>query len=101
MKRPVLRTVLLALLLVGCAGVRKDGGLKLTLSWPASAGAEEYVIERAEDGDFKEIARVPASRTEYVDRTVRSGLQHCYRVRAKNRQGVSPASPPQCGTPKP
>ena len=79
-------SLLLGLLAVGCGGPARDGGPKLTLTWHAAPGAEEYVIERAEAGAFRELARVPAPRTE---------------VRASSRQGVSPPTPRQCGTPKP
>lgn len=94
-------SLLIGLALVGCGGLPPAGGPKMTLTWAAATGAEEYVIERAEAGTFQEIARLPATRTEYVDRTVRTGVQYCYQVRARNRQGVSPPSPQQCGTPKP
>lgn len=93
--------VLLGLLLVGCGGPARDGGPKLTLTWHAAPGAEEYVIERAEAGAFRELARVPAPRTEYIDRTVRAGVEYCYQIHASSRQGVSPPTPRQCGTPKP
>ena len=101
MSQRAVASVIAGLMLGGCGGGAHDGGPKLTLRWPASAGAEEYVIERAEDGSFREIASVPASKTEYVDRTVRTGVSYCYQVRARNRQGVSSPSPQQCGTPKP
>jgi hypothetical protein len=87
--------------MAGCGGLPPDPDPRLTLTWGAAAGAEEYVIERAEAGTFREVARVPASRTEYVDRAVKRGVEYCYQVRARNGQGVSPPAPPQCGTPKP
>ena len=94
-------SLLLALLLIGCGGPARDVGPTLTLTWQGAPGAEEYVIERDEAGIFRELARVPASRTEYVDRAVQRGVEYCYHVRARNRAGLSSASPRQCGTPKP
>jgi hypothetical protein len=93
--------LLLAMTLAGCGRPLPDTGPKLTLTWGAATGAEEYVIERAEAGTFREVASVPASRTEYVDRAVKRGAEYCYQVRARNRQGVSPPNPSQCGTPNP
>jgi hypothetical protein len=94
--------LLLGLLLVGCRGVAPDNGPKVSLSWSVAPGAAEYVIERQDGGVFREIAWVRATRTEYVDRAVQTGVEYCYQVRVRTRQGaVSPPSPVQCGTPKP
>ena len=93
---------IMVLMLWGCqGGSAPDRDPKLTLTWAPSAGAAEYVIERAEGETFKEIARVPAPQTQYVDRTVRIGVRYCYQIRAQNPQGSSAPSPRQCGTPKP
>src|SRR5215831_2797416 len=81
--------LVIALAVVACGLPSFDTGPKLTLAWKASAGAEEYVVERAESGIFRKIAHVPATRTEYVDRTVRPGVEYCYQVRARNRAGLS------------
>jgi hypothetical protein len=98
----VIGSLVLAMALVGCgARPQSETGPKLTLSWPAAPGAEEYVIERVQTGVFREIARVPATRTEYVDRTVQAGVEYCYQVRARNRYGISPPTAQRCGTPKP
>ncbi len=94
-------SLVIGLTLVACGGPRSDDGPKLTLTWSASAQSDEYVVERAEAGSFREIARVPASRTQYVDRAVQLGTEYCYQVRARNHHGVSPPSPSHCGTPRP
>lgn len=96
-----LGSLVITLALIGCGGPARDTGPKLTLSWAPTADAEEYVIERAEAGTYRELARVPATRTEYVDRTVRPGVEYCYQVRARNRAGLSAPTAQQCGTPKP
>jgi hypothetical protein len=93
--------LLLGFLLVGCGGQFPAAGPKLTLAWLAAPGAEAYVIEREDGSVFREIARVPATRTEYVDRTVQLGVEYCYQVRSRIGERVSPPSPRQCGTPKP
>jgi hypothetical protein len=97
----VIGSLVLAMTLVGCVTPQSETGPKLTLTWQATSGAEEYVIERAKAGAFQEIARVPGTRTEYVDRTVQAGVEYCYQVRARNRHGMSPPTAQQCGTPKP
>jgi hypothetical protein len=94
--------VLVGLLLVGCRGVAPDTGPKLTLSWSAVPGAEEYVIERQDGGEFREIDWVRATRTEYIDRRVQPGVEYCYQVRVRTRQGaLSPPTSRECGTPRP
>ena len=93
--------LVITLAVVACGLPSFDTGPKLTLAWKAAAGAEEYVIERAEAGTYRELARVPATRTEYVDRTVRPGVEYCYQVRARNRGGLSAPTAQQCGTPNP
>lgn len=100
MIRRLIAGSLLTVVLEGCAGVDLSRGPKLSLSWVPAAGADEYVIERGEGESFSEVARVPASRTTYVDRSVRAGILYCYRVRAKNSRGLSSPSPTQCRVPK-
>jgi hypothetical protein len=97
----VMSCVLTMLLLVGCGATVPDRRPKLTLKWTAVTGAESYIIERAEGSTFREIGRVPAPRTEYVDQAVRAGVEYCYQVRAWNRQGASSPTTQQCGAPKP
>lgn len=70
------------------------------ISWQGSAGAESYVLERAEaasgpwtvlvDGITDDVVHSPI----YNDRTAETGQTYVYRVTAQNAGGRSPASEP-------
>lgn len=72
--------------------------LRVDLTWSGSAGATEYEIVRASDGEpFAMLARVPT--TSYGDLTVESGKSYLYRVRALDSAGrASPLGPVDVAT---
>jgi hypothetical protein len=66
------------------------GNAKVTLSWPASAGALSYSVKRsvANGGPYSLIASGLAS-TGYVDNAVNNGTTYFYVVSASNAGGES------------
>jgi subtilisin family serine protease len=65
------------------------GDARVTLTWPASAGADSYNVKRSpvSGGPFVTIANVAA--TSYVDQGVTNGTVYYYRVTALNEAGES------------
>ncbi len=61
------------------------GGDNVTVSWAPTALAEEYVIVREDNnnGNWYDVATVPASQTKYADRAVRSGRTYTYAIKSK------------------
>jgi fibronectin type 3 domain-containing protein len=66
---------------------------QIDLSWSASTGASNYVIERQiSGGSFLQIATVTV--TTHADTGLTSGTQYSYQVKACNATGCSTFSPP-------
>jgi len=76
--------------------VVSGSGVKLT--WQVHGGDPEHiVVERREDssvanGSWQRIAELSSSASEYMDRTVKKGIQTLYRVHASNTGGDSATS---------
>ena len=66
---------------------------EITLSWEDnSAGEQGFVIQRATNGVFSELATVLADITTYTDATAQPGFDYTYRVFAQATVSVSAAS---------
>ncbi len=73
---------------------------QIDLSWSASTGAANYIIERQiGTGSFVQIATVTA--TLYSDLGLNTSTQYSYQVKACNTAGCSPFSAPVLSTPTP
>ena len=56
----------------------------ITVSWEAAELAENYIIYRkTTTGNWMEIATVPATKTKFVDNSVKSGVAYVYAVASK------------------
>ena len=66
----------------------------IQLRWAKPAGnASEIVIERAKgEGDFTQIAKVPATVMQYEDKSELETADYSYRIKAVNAGGGSPYS---------
>jgi hypothetical protein len=63
------------------------------LTWGASAGAVDYIVERETDGaGFTQIAVVAAPGTTYQDALLPLGSVYSWRILARNGAGTSAAS---------
>jgi fibronectin type 3 domain-containing protein len=70
---------------------------QIDLSWSASTGASNYIIERQiNGGSFLQIATVTV--TTHSDTGLTSGAQYSYQVKACNATGCSAFSPPVSAT---
>jgi hypothetical protein len=93
---PIRRASLFAALLLALSS--PVAAAQLTLTWVASDGAAQYVVEREQSlGSFTEIARTAAGVVSYVDSNVTAGSTYCYRVRAAGAIGYSDYSNIACG----
>jgi len=78
---------------------RAVGPRQIDLNWQDNSDNEDgFIIERREEQEFAEIARVGADITQYMDTTVQPATAYCYRVRAFNAAGVSGPSNEACAT---
>jgi cellulose 1,4-beta-cellobiosidase len=79
--------------------VATPGDGRVTLTWPASAGATSYNVMRSlvSAGPFVAIANVPA--TTYADTNVANGTTYFYYVTALNDAGTSDPSKKVSATP--
>ena len=75
------------------SGVKASGqsAREIRVSWAADAGRTKavHVERRGDDGGFREIAVVPAGRSDYVDAELPSGAAFQYRLRAESDAGLS------------
>ena len=66
---------------------------EITLNWQDnSTGEQGFVIQRATNGSFSELATVSADVATYTDETAQPGLDYTYRVLAQATSSVSAAS---------
>jgi thermitase len=79
----------------------KPGDAKVTLTWPASAGATSYNVKRApvSAGPFVTIASVTTP--TFVNLNLANGTTYFYLVTAVNQAGESAASPKASAMPAP
>jgi subtilisin family serine protease len=77
------------------------GDVRVTLTWPASVGADTYNVKRSlvSGGPFATIANVSA--LSYVDLAVANGTVYYYRVTALNEAGESNPSKKVSAMPAP
>lgn len=61
-----------------------------TLSWKKVANAKKYIIERKQQGKYKEIATV--TKNQYTDKTVKFETKYKYRLRAVSDEVYGPFS---------
>jgi Concanavalin A-like lectin/glucanases superfamily len=74
---------------------------QLTLTWQDNSDNEDnFTIEQktGTNGTYSQIAFVAANVTSYVDSSVTSGVNYCYRVRAVNTTGASAYTNEACAT---
>jgi TonB family protein len=92
------RSLALALLALGVSAAAHAA--ELVVAWgPHAAPVEGYQVERrigGPVGEFKPIARVAASATRFVDRSVSAGVRYCYRLRGVRGERLSSPSAPLC-----
>jgi len=70
----------------------EEGDEGILITWEDNSDHElGYIIERTEQGvgNWREIARVPANTTSYLDRNIVPGVAYSYRVSAYNLNGIS------------
>jgi beta-galactosidase len=77
------------------------GNTQITLTWPASAGATNYVIWRGQMSGDEIDAVSTNSGTTYTDTGLVNGTTYYYVVTAAGPGGVSGASPEASATPSP
>lgn len=66
---------------------------EITLNWQDnSTGEQGFVIQRATNGSFSELATMSADVTTYTDATAQPGLDYTYRVLAQATSSVLTAS---------
>jgi 3-keto-disaccharide hydrolase len=71
----------------------------LRLNWQDTSTSESgFKIERLNGSVYAEIAKVGANIVSYSDANITGGTSYCYRVRAFNAAGTSPASNASCAT---
>ena len=71
----------------------------LIIKWGPSMGSvDSYVLERSTADTFTTLASIDRSTTEYIHTGLATGSEYCYRVRAVNSNGASPASNVGCAT---
>ncbi|HXT22761.1 MAG TPA: Calx-beta domain-containing protein [Thermoanaerobaculia bacterium] len=79
--------------LLAPAGVKASGqsAREVRVSWAVDAGAAKtmHVERRGGEGDFREVAVLPAGAGEYVDAGLPSGAAFQYRLRAESAEGLS------------
>lgn len=68
-------------------------GRAARLAWrDLATDTRAFIVERADTGNFVEIARLGPRASAFRDGTVAPGRSYSYRVRASNGAGTSPAS---------
>ena len=68
------------------------GADRITLTWSASAGAKNYLIQRRENaGAWKTISSA-CTGTAFTDEEVSVGSTYCYRVKGRNAAGYGSAT---------
>jgi hypothetical protein len=74
---------------------------QLTLTWQDNSNDEDnFAIERktGTSGTYTQIALMAANSNSYVDTTVTTGINYCYRVQAINNAGASAYTNEACKT---
>jgi len=68
----------------------------LTIRWPRAAMQTGYLLERTTDdgGSWREIARLPASWSHYVDTDIQVGQVASYRIRGISGKRISESTSP-------
>jgi hypothetical protein len=70
--------------------VASASGTIINVTWPASAGATSYEVERRSGGEWESLASVTTN--SYSDSTSVAGRTYAYRIMAKNDSSTSPYS---------
>lgn len=76
---------------VALATTSEDESPAIALLWDDGATESAYFVERQEgaDGEWEEIAELPANFSFYFDEDIEEGITYNYRVRARNYVGFS------------
>jgi hypothetical protein len=76
---------------VAFATTSEDDSPAIALLWDDGATESAYVVERQEgaEGEWEEIAELPANFSFYLDEDIEEGVTYSYRVRARNYVGYS------------
>jgi hypothetical protein len=82
----------------GVSATAASSSLRLTWSYKSNNTHAGFIIERktGTKSAFTTLSLATADARSYVDRTVTSGTNYCYRVAAYNDAGSSPYTPQAC-----